>query len=248
MSKNTSRIFRNSLYVSTAIIILIWAVELYEVWSGNSLVSWGIYPRAWDGILGIITAPFVHGDWGHIISNTSSLFLLLIALYYFYPRTATPTLFLVTILTGLLVWLFARNAYHVGASGILYALVSHIFWSGIFRRNRRAIILALIILSVYSGYFEGIVPDSSKENVSWESHLMGGIAGIVSAFVFKNVTENDEIAPKASWANDDQTERPFLPRDAFEMTKYQRYLAELQRRKELEEHYRMINEERRSQM
>jgi len=87
--------------------------------------------------------------------------------------------FMIYIITGFSVWLFGRSVYHIGASGVVYGLISFIFWSGVFRRNLKSIVLALIVIILYSGYLGGIVPN--KEGISWESHLLGGIVGIVVA-------------------------------------------------------------------
>ena len=113
----------------------------------------------------------------------------------------------------------------MGASGVVYGLVSFLFWTGIFRRNLKSIILSLAILVMYGGYFHGIVP--TKEGVSWESHLFGGLVGIFTAYLFKNVREDDETERPDPWADERGKEEYFLPRDTFEMTKQERYLQSL---------------------
>ncbi len=127
------------------------------------------------------------------------------------------------LLTGFSVWLFGRSVYHIGASGVVYGLVSFIFWSGIFRRNIKSIVLALIVTILYSGYLQGIVP--FQEGISWESHLLGGIVGIIVAFLFKGIIEQDEEQPDP-WANESTDQEYYLARDTFEMTKEERRIAE----------------------
>lgn len=181
--------------------------------------DWGIFPREWDGIFGIIAAPYIHSDFQHLASNSVPLVVLTTIMMFFYSRVAIPSYFIIQFLTGFAVWLFARPSYHIGASGIVYGLVAFVFWSGVFRRNMRSIVLALIVVILYSGYFHGIVPN--KEGVSWESHLFGGLVGIFTAFLFKDIKETgDEVHDP--WADEEEPSRYFLPRDTFEKTKWQR--------------------------
>lgn len=206
------------------LVVLMWASELFETFTGQLLSRNGIYPRELDGILGILFSPFIHSDFEHLLSNTVPLFVLTTIMIFFYRRVAIPAFFFIQVLTGFAVWLFARPSYHIGASGVVYGLVAFVFWSGVFRRNVRSIILALIVVIMYSGYFYGILPN--KEGVSWESHLFGGIVGIFTAFLFKNIKEPDEeeINP---WLEEEEEETTyFLPRDTFEKTKKQRLLEQ----------------------
>ena len=120
-----------------------------------------------------------------------------------------------------MVWMFARNVFHIGASGVVYGLVSFIFWNGIFRRSLQSIILALIVTILYSGYFAGILPN--QEGISWESHLLGGIVGIFVAYYFKEELEADEKEKPASWELEQESEKlPFLNPDSFEKTRQER--------------------------
>ena len=213
------------MFLPTVVVALMWIVKIIEVVNGSKFTRWGVFPRDWDGFIGIITAPFVHSDWQHLMSNSLPMFMLLGMLMVFYKRVAIPSVVIITLFTGFTVWLFARESYHVGASGVVYGLVSFLAWTGVFRRNLKSIILALVILVMYGGYFHGIVPN--KEGVSWESHLFGGLAGIFTAFLFKNVKEEDEIERQDPWADVEEQEEYFLPRDTFEMTKEERYIQSL---------------------
>lgn len=232
--------FTTSALTALLIVLLMWVVESYEVIFGTTLYKWGIYPRAIDGLLGIFTAPFLHSDWGHLISNSGPMLMLLTMLFYFYRKVAIASLFIITFLTGFSVWLFANQAYHIGASGVVYGLVAFVFWSGVFRRNIRSIVLALIILTVFASYFIGIMPDETKANISWESHLFGGLVGIFTAFLFKNAIEKEEIPDESAWQTTDEVRKPFLPTDVFEKTKYERYLEEMERRRKAEEERQRI--------
>jgi membrane associated rhomboid family serine protease len=208
------------------LLVLLWVVFIADKYLNLGLMYYGIYPRRGDGITGILTAPFIHGDWSHLIANSSPMLVLTAIMVSFYKRVALTAFIVILISTGLLVWLFGRESYHIGASGVVYGLVSFIFWTGIFRKNPKSIVLSLIIIILYSGMSEGLFP-SEIVRISWESHLFGAFSGLWVAFILKNVKEDDE-SPEASPWESDQTDRPyFLPRDAFEKTKIERYYENL---------------------
>ena len=229
MAEKESDIIKK-LVLPICIVALMWLVKIIEVAQNYKYTRWGIFPRDLDGAIGILTAPFIHSDWQHLMSNSLPLFMLTSMLMVFYKRVAIPSFIIITVLTGFTVWLFARESYHVGASGVVYGLVAFLAWTGIFRRNLKSIILALVVLVMYSGYFHGIVPN--KEGVSWESHLFGGLVGIFTAFLFKNVKEDDEALRPDPWADQIGTEQYFLARDTFDKTKKERYLESLYRAEE----------------
>lgn len=224
MADKEEGIFRKLLF-PIGIVVIMWIVKIIEVAQNYKYTRWGIFPRELDGAIGIITAPFIHSDWQHLMSNSLPMLMLMSIMMVFYRRVAIPSYIIITIFTGFTVWLFARESYHVGASGVVYGLVAFLAWTGIFRRNLKSIILSLVILVMYSGYFHGIVPN--KEGVSWESHLFGGLVGIFTAFLFKNVKEDDELARPDPWADEAGSEQYFLSRDTFQKTKEERYLESL---------------------
>ena len=218
---NSLKTLLRSVRFSGIFVIAIWVVHIYKYASENSLTRFGVYPREWDGIIGIFTSPFIHGSWEHLISNSVPLFVTLTIIHYFYKRVALSSVILVYLLTGSAVWMFGRSVYHIGASGVVYGLISFIFWSGVFRRNIKSIVLALIVTILYAGYLEGIVP--FKEGVSWESHLLGVFAGIIVSFFLKEIIERDEV-PVDPWANESNEPTAFFfPRDVFEMTRAERF-------------------------
>ena len=197
------------------LIGIMWFVHSIYSFSGSKLGLLGIYPRQLKGIFGIFTSPFRHGDWHHLISNSIPLLVLMTIIFSFYNRVAIKSILLIYILTGTSVWLFARDVIHIGASGVVYGLVSFVFWNGIFRRNLKSIILALIVTILYSGYFLGILPN--QEGISWESHLFGGIVGIIVSYILKDFKEIEETVDP--WADEENEEKKyFLERDVFEKT------------------------------
>jgi membrane associated rhomboid family serine protease len=158
----------------------------------------GILPRDGFGLMGIITAPLIHGDFSHLISNTFPIIVLGWIVFFFYPKISFFLFTFVYIITGLLVWLLAREVYHIGASGLVYGFVSFLFFSGIFRRDNKSVALALIITFLYGGLVWGILP--GMKGISWESHLFGTIAGLVAAYIFRQV---DPPSKKYDWEDEE---------------------------------------------
>jgi len=213
-------------------VILLWIIHVFQFLTGFGFGSFGVYPREIFGLRGVLFAPLIHGDFHHLFSNSLPLLFTSIAILMFYKKVASRAMIMIYVLTGLAVWGFARPVFHIGASGVVYGLVSFIFWNGIFRFNVKSIVLALIVTFLYSGYLMGILPN--QEGISWESHLLGGIVGIFVSYWYKDEIESDEQNYVPSWEREEQAgiveeEQFFLKRDAFEKTKEQRDFEERNR-------------------
>lgn len=209
----------NQIKIPLGFVFLIWGVEIYEELAGVYLGRYGIYPREASGLIGIITAPLIHNDWEHLFSNSAPLLVLGSVMMLFYKRVAVLSFAIIYIFGGFLVWLLARPSYHIGASGVVYGLISWVLWTGIFRRNIKSVILSLCTVVLYAGYEQGLLPN--QEGVSWESHLYGALVGIVTAFIFKGAVEQDEVK-RDPWADEKPNETLLLPPDTFERTKAER--------------------------
>ncbi|HMX39143.1 MAG TPA: rhomboid family intramembrane serine protease [Saprospiraceae bacterium] len=218
----TRKHFADSVRFPLLFVALMWMIHLYQDISGFDVGTYGIMSRRVWGLRGIFTAPLVHGSWQHLISNSIPFLVLSVMNLYFYRKVAMRAFWMIYLLTGAAVWLFARPVSHIGASGVVYGLVSFLFWNGIFRRSLRSIILAAIVMLVYSGMFAGVLPE--QEGISWESHLLGSIVGIFASFWYKTELEDDELEAKRDPFADERgvEKRPFLPADIFEKTKAQR--------------------------
>jgi membrane associated rhomboid family serine protease len=197
-------------------VIVITLIQLVQSLFGLDFGRMGVYPGHIEGLPGILTAPLIHGSWEHWFYNAVSLLLLGGVLFGFYPRIALRSFIWIYLLSGLGVWIFAQPfTYHIGASGIVYGMVSLVFWNGIFRRNVKSIVLALIVLVVYAGFFPGIVP--GKPGISWESHLLGAFAGIFLAWWYRHDIEEDELPPPPD-EEEEEEKQYYLPRDTFDLT------------------------------
>lgn len=172
-----------SFVVPIRFVILIWMVFLFEIAFHVDLGFLGIYPRTSFGLVGILFAPLIHGNVLHLVSNTFPILFLCTALFMFYSKIAGKVFFHCYFFTGVLVWLFARPALHVGASGLIYGLAFFFVFLGIFRKDLKSILLAIIVLLLYGGIFYGILPN--QPGVSWESHLLGGAVGMITAWRYR---------------------------------------------------------------
>ncbi|MEQ8474853.1 rhomboid family intramembrane serine protease [Fulvivirga sp.] len=184
--------FKRSILYTFSFVSLIWLVKIIESYLQIDFGSLGIYPRTLSGSIGIFLSPLIHGDFFHLLSNTFPLLILGVGLFYFYDKIAFNVIILIYLMTGFWVWIAARDAYHIGASGIVYGLLTFILFSGFFRRNPQTLAISFIILVLYGGSFmAGIIPSSN--GISWESHLMGGIAGIFCAVYFRKTKLTEEV-------------------------------------------------------
>jgi membrane associated rhomboid family serine protease len=162
-----------------------WIVYFSSIYFNLDLSRMGILPREIFGAIGIISGPLVHANFSHLLSNTIPLIILGWVVFFFYPKVSYKSFIFIYLLTGIFVWIFARQVYHIGASGVVYGFVSFLFFSGIFRRDNRSIAIALLVTFLYGGIIWGILP--GQKGISWESHLFGGIAGIITAFMFRKI-------------------------------------------------------------
>lgn len=175
--------FIESLLYPLLFLIVIWGIKISENIFGFRFGMLGIYPLHLKGLAGIILAPLVHGDYAHLFTNSGPLLVLGTTLFYFYRSIALRLVFMAWIITGLWVWFGGREAYHIGASGLIYALASFLFFSGFIRRSIELIAISFIVVFLYGGMVWGVFP--LRENISWESHLMGGIAGLILSVYFR---------------------------------------------------------------
>jgi membrane associated rhomboid family serine protease len=157
-------------------VTLLWVVAAVQQIGRFDWVGLGVYPREWHGLVGILTAPLVHGSWAHLIANSSPLLVLGAAALYGYPRATRWAVVLIWLGSGLGVWLFARESFHIGASGVAHGLMFFAVTIGMMRRDALSIGLALVVLFLYGSMVWGVFPQDP--GVSFESHLAGAVAGV----------------------------------------------------------------------
>jgi membrane associated rhomboid family serine protease len=162
-------------------VAAIWLVETVNLFLGHGLTAWGILPRQASGLIGIPFAPFLHGGLWHAASNTLPLLILGSLMLIggrarFWAMTTG-----IVLLGGFFVWLFARSALHVGASGLVFGYFGALLARVYFERSLLSIVIACATMILYGGMFWGILP--LRSYISFEGHLFGLIAGIVMAWL-----------------------------------------------------------------
>lgn len=188
-------------------VLLIWLVFWFEIRFGYDFNNFGVKPRDVTGLRGVIFSPFIHSNIKHLFNNTIPLFILSMALFYFYKGISWRVLIVGLLLTGFLTWIIGRPANHIGASGIIYLLASFLFFKGIFSKYYRLIALSFIVVFLYGGLLWFVVP--VEPGISWEGHLSGLLIGLLLAVLYK---QNIEKPPKYEWEKPDYSEEndPFM--------------------------------------
>jgi membrane associated rhomboid family serine protease len=185
--------FIYSLVFPAFFLFLMWGVKLFEVSMDFSFVKGGVYPRNLKGLQGILFSPLIHGDWKHLIDNSMPVLLLSLALFYFYRDIAYKIWFLIYFMAGTLLWGFGRQAYHIGASGLIYGLAAFLFLSGVIRKVRSLMATSLLVVFLYGGMVWGLLPFDF--HVSFEAHITGAVAGIILAVVYRDQGPEPEPSP-----------------------------------------------------
>jgi len=178
--KLTFRVFLPALIL----VVLIVGIKIFEEYLGVRWAKYGVFPRSLEGVLGIITTPFIHGDWKHVFNNSVPLLVLGTSLRYFYKDISKEVFLWSWLMSGLWLWAIGRPSFHIGASGIVYALASFLFFSGLIRKHTSLMAVSFVVVFLYGSMVWGIFP--IKEHISWEGHLSGGLAGIILAWWFRS--------------------------------------------------------------
>lgn len=192
--------FLRALLLSAGFITVLWWIKLVETWLGVSFSALGIFPKAATGLVGILTAPLLHGSVGHLINNTLPLLVLGTLMLSIYPRAALRSILLVWLGSGLVVWIIGRLSYHLGASGLSHGLMFFLFIAGALRRDRPAIAAAMIAFFLYGGMLLTILP--GEPEVSWEAHMGGAFFGALAAALFFRL-DPAPAGKRYSWEDDE---------------------------------------------
>ena len=180
------------------IALLMWIVLWSELRLGVNFTTLGVKPREFTGLIGVICSPFIHSGMSHLWHNTIPIIVLTAALFYFYKPIAFKVLLLLYLGAGLGTWLIGRTSYHIGMSGVIYALVAFLFFKGIMTKHYRLVALSLLVVFLYGSLIWGTLP--IKAGVSWEGHLSGFVVGILVALRFR---ESVPTPPQFVWEKDD---------------------------------------------
>ena len=172
-----------SLKFSAIVLIIIWSVKIFEIVFDYDFTEYGVLPRKFNGLIGILFSPLIHSDVNHLLSNSLPVIILCLLIFNFYSQIAKKIFIYLYFISGLWLWCIGRESFHIGASGLIYAMASFLFFSGILRKNSQLSAVALLVIFIYGGLFWGLFP--IHKNVSWEGHLTGFIAGVLVSFIFR---------------------------------------------------------------
>ena len=210
-SPRAQRNFKLALRIALSVAGLLWLILIVDNVLGLGLTRFGLRPKHVEGLIGIFTAPLLHGGAEHLLSNTLPLIISLTTMLYLYPRAAMRVIPVIWMGSGLLAWMVGRPSLHFGASGLVYGLLAYVFISGILRLDMRSVAVSVMVWFLYGSMIWGVLP--IRPNMSWELHLGGAILGVALAIAYRRW----DITPvkRYAWEDDDsipdwfpQTETP----------------------------------------
>lgn len=182
-SDRMQRNFVFSLKAALWLTALLWVILIVDSMLGLNLNRFGLRPRDWSGLVGVFSAPLLHGGVEHLFSNTAPLIVSFTAILYLYPRSALRVIPMIWIGSGVLAWFIGRDSLHFGASGFIYGLLAYVFVSGILRLDMRSVGVSIMVWFLYGSMIWGVLP--IRPNMSWELHLSGALIGVVLAIVYR---------------------------------------------------------------
>lgn len=190
---------------SLLVVALIWLAFVIDHTAvfGDEFSKLGIYPGVLKGIRGIFFSPLLHSSFSHLWSNTLPLLIQIWLLFHFYRNIAFPTFIYLWLLSGIFTWLIGRSSYHIGASGLVFALLFFLFFSGVLRRHIPLIAVSLVVAFIYGSTVWSIFPFAELVDVtiSWEGHLSGAMSGLIIALIFR---KQGPQKPIKEWVDEDE--------------------------------------------
>lgn len=175
--------FRLALKVSLLLLAALWAIFIVDALFGLNLRRFGLRPGSVPGLIGVVTAPLLHGGAGHLFSNSVPLVISMTAALFLYPNASVRVIPMIWLGSGLLGWIIGRPSYHYGASGLVYGLLAFVFVSGVLRRDMRSVAVSLMVWFLYGTMVWGVLP--IRPHMSWELHLSGAVIGVIAAFWYR---------------------------------------------------------------
>jgi membrane associated rhomboid family serine protease len=198
-SLRAQRNFKLALKIALWLVGLLWLILIVDTFLGLGLARFGLRPGHLEGLVGIFTAPLLHGGAEHLFSNSLPLLISLTTILYLYPRAAVRVIPIIWIGSGLLAWIIGRPSLHFGASGFVYGLLAFVFISGLLRLEMRSVAVSVMVWFLYGSMIWGVLP--IRPNMSWELHLTGAILGVALAIGFRRW----DVTPvkRYAWEDDD---------------------------------------------
>lgn len=198
---------RQAIVTSTLVVTVLWVIQSAGELFNLPLSVLGIIPMDPVRLYGILTAPLVHSGYEHLFNNTLPLIVLGSALLYGYPRTRLKVLAFAWLVSGLGVWLFGREATHLGASGVAHGMFFYLFVVSVLRRDTRSVGLMMIAFFMYGTMILTIFP--TEPDISYEAHFFGAVGGLVCALLFWR-NDPKPVRKTYSWENEDEEDDPVI--------------------------------------
>ena len=176
--------FKTQIWILGGLVAIMWVVEIldqfvFRVGLRQTLDIYGIIPRTAIGLRGILFAPFLHGNFPHLIGNTVPFLVL----GWLIMLRETSDFFWVSLVSafvsGLGTWMFGSSGVHIGASGVIFGYLGYLLARGYFERSMLAIAMSLFVGTLYGSLIWGVLP--TRIGISWEGHLFGFIGGVLAA-------------------------------------------------------------------
>lgn len=208
-SSDKKQIF-NAVFIPLNLGVLIVLCFLLEKGMDWDFHTGGVFPRDVHHLWGILTMIFVHADWSHLINNVISLTILSSFLYFFYSKIATKVLIISYLVSGMILWIIGRDSWHIGASGLIYALAFFLFFSGLIRKHAPLIAVSFVVALIYGNMVWHIFPWENHDPISWEGHLAGGIIGTALSIFYRGA---EPQKPVKLWEDENNDETEYIEDD-----------------------------------
>lgn len=196
----------DSIVWPTLFVLMIWFVFFINLGYNLELNKFGMHPHDLSQLHGIITMIFLHGDFDHLLSNSIPLLLSMGFIFVNFEKERFSVICINVILTGgILFFMGQPETNHIGASGLVYALVFFIITHGFFTKNKEMLAASFVLIFLYGSLIYGLFPEFGKiigKNISWEGHLSGAISGVLVGFLYRKKGPQDIPPPE-----DDEDER-----------------------------------------
>ncbi|TWU60447.1 Rhomboid family protein [Rubripirellula tenax] len=169
---------KTQAYPVVIFLLVMWLIRIVDMIIPADLNQFGLQPRMLHGVPGIMLSPFLHQGFGHLISNTIPL-AILVGLTIASRHRAWLIVVAIVISSGVLLWIFGRSANHIGASGLVFGLIAYLITVGIREKQLVSVAIALMVGFFFGGTLVfGVIP-SFGSAISWDGHLCGAISGVV---------------------------------------------------------------------
>lgn len=175
--------FRQNVLRWLLFVVALGTVQIAAI-AWPTLSDWGVVPLTLTGLAGLITAPLLHADWGHLFSNAFALVVLGTLVSTVYPRTALRIVLMAWVGAGVVTWFIGRPSNHLGASGLVHGLFFALFALALLRRDRPSMAAAFVAIMLFGGMLLTVFPQEWR--ISWEMHAGGALSGVLAAWLWRH--------------------------------------------------------------